>query len=95
MKTILILLCLVSVSYAASPESQAFWKDYEVVLEHQVQKYPKGLPVKLELRDGTVIYGTFKQYVSYNESIWINTGNILDEGFEISEVLDIKPGEQI
>jgi hypothetical protein len=95
MKTFTLVLMLLSTLFAVgygqpSTESKAFWRSYEAVLEKQVRHLPKGLPVKVELRDRTVIFGRYDGYTAYDQTIWIDAGHWLDDGYSLREVLDIR-----
>jgi hypothetical protein len=95
MKTLVILLALTSIASAQSMESKAFWRSYDTILEKQVLRLPKGIPVEVELRDRTVIYGTYDGFTKYSETIWVDTGRLFDEGFNIGKVLDIRMAEKV
>jgi hypothetical protein len=99
MKVFILVLMLITAMIALGDgqtlESRAYWQAYNTILEKQVSHLPKGILVKIELRDRTILYGKYDGYTRYSETIWINTGHWLDDGYSIREVLDIRPIKKI
>ena len=96
----LLLICLGLISPAAYAEESAKELVHQMNLDHQewlrgkIKKLPKKATVEVALKNGKHVYGTFQNFVKYDDGVWIlpidKRGLFADEAYDIGELLDIK-----
>jgi hypothetical protein len=67
---------------------------FEEFLRIKIAKIPKNSPVRLDLKDGRILFGRFKGFHKYDDSIWIRPvdarwGFLSDDAYDVRELLDI------
>ena len=81
MKKLFLLICLLGSVCSAN------------TFEQKVERLHKGEIIKLTLKNGTVLKGTFEGYVPYDESLFIlplgKFGLFADDAYDLRQIKDI------
>lgn len=70
--------------------SHAFNKQIESLVLERLNTLPKHASIKLFLKDGTEIVGKFDSYHKYDQSVWVDVGNLFDNAYDLSEVVAVE-----
>jgi len=97
---ITILVCsflLARKVFGESSDYRFMLKEYKQVyaeqLRHKITKFHKGDVVKIDLKNGKSVIGTFKSFVKYDDSVFITPVNASwfwkDAAYDVKELRDI------
>lgn len=95
MISLILLMVAVSPSYAASLQEQRHEGNvaYSNYIRSKVVELPRNIAVEVILKNGRTIKGTIQNYISYDDTLWVNPNGIHNvfqtEAFDISEIYDI------
>lgn len=91
MGIVALVLALSVVSYGSELGRQMSREHQDWVIT-KVKRLNKGQLVHVELKNGTAFFATYRGYVGYDDTLFLNArgGWLNDDGYGTNEVLDIR-----